>query len=317
MRAPDPTPTDIAAALGPMPPVDARRPGAGSTGVGAVCGATAMVFVGGSVAVSGVLGDAPLATAQATRYALACVLLVVLARLARQRVPAPRGVEWAWLAGVVVTGLVVFNAALVRGAAHAEPAVLGVAVAAVPVVLAVVGPLLEGRRPHPVVLLAAVVVTAGAALVQGLGRSDGVGLAWAGVVLVCEAAFTLLALPVLGRLGPWGVSVHSTWLAAVVFAVLALVTEGPGAVARLRADDVAAVAYLAVGTTAVAFVLWYSAVRRIGAARAGLLTGVAPVAAAVVGVALGGAAPEPLVWVGIAVVAAGLVLGLAGDRARR
>jgi hypothetical protein len=35
-------------------------------------------------------------------------------------------------------------------------------------------------------------------------------MAWAVVVFGCEAAFTLLAIPVLGRHGPWGVSVHTT-----------------------------------------------------------------------------------------------------------
>jgi drug/metabolite transporter (DMT)-like permease len=64
--------------------------------------------------------------------------------------------------------------------------------------------------------------------------------------------------------------------------------------------------------TAVAFVMWYSSVGRLGASRAGLLTGVAPVAAAAVGVLLGGPAPRPLVWAGIAVVAVGLALGLRG-----
>lgn len=62
--------------------------------------------------------------------------------------------------------------------------------------------------------------------------------------------------------------------------------------------------------TAVAFVLWYGAVGRLGAAKAGLLTGVAPVAAAVAGVALDRPVPAAPVWVGVAVVAAGLVSGL-------
>lgn len=75
-------------------------------------------------------------------------------------------------------------------------------------------------------------------------------------------------------------------------------------------------AYLAVAVTAVAFVLWYSAVRHLGPGRAGLLTGVAPVAAAVTGIALGGPAPRPLVWVGVAVVAGGLALGLPASRRR-
>ncbi|WP_425283691.1 EamA family transporter [Geodermatophilus dictyosporus] len=117
-------------------------------------------------------------------------------------------------------------------------------------------------------------------------------------------------MPVLGRHGAWGVSVHTTWLAAVAFAVWGLVWEGPPAVATLTARDLLAAGFLAVAVTAVAFVLWYSTVGRLGAGRAGLLTGIAPVAAAGTGVLLGGAAPSPAVWLGIAVVAAGLAAGL-------
>jgi drug/metabolite transporter (DMT)-like permease len=272
-----------------------------------------MICVGGSVAVSGVLSRAPVFTAEAVRYAVACLILLASSRLTGRRLIMPRGAEWLWLSGVAVTGLVLFNIALVAGSRHAEPAVLGVAVACVPSLLAVIGPLLEGSKPRPALVAAAVVVTCGAALVQGLGRTDAIGIAWAAVVVGCEAAFTLLAIPVLGRHGPWGVSVHTTWLAAVILAGIGLAHEGPTATARLGRQDWLAIAYLAVAVTAAAFVLWYSSVGRLGASRAGLLTGVAPVAAAATGVLLGGPAPRPLVWVGMAVVAAGLALGLRGD----
>jgi drug/metabolite transporter (DMT)-like permease len=276
----------------------------------ALAGATGMIFVGGSVAVSGALADAPVLTVQCLRYALACLLLIGFARLTGRTPVRPRRTEWWWLSGVVVTGMFAFNLALVFGARHAEPAVLGVAVACVPVLLAVAGPLLEGRAVAARFVLAAVVVTAGAGLVQGFGRTDAVGLLWALVTFACEAGFTLLAVPVLGRHGALGVSVHATWMAAALFGLVGLVSEGPAAVARLRADDLAAAGYLAVGVTALAFVLWYTCVERLGPDRAGLLTGIAPIAAAATGVALGGPMPSPLVWAGIGVVAAGLALGL-------
>ncbi|HEY6747459.1 MAG TPA: DMT family transporter [Mycobacteriales bacterium] len=271
-----------------------------------VLGAAAMAAVGGSAAVSATLGDAPLCSAQSLRYALACLLLLGIARATGRRVPRPRGTEWLWLAGVTATGLVLFNVALVHGARHAEPALLGVAVAGTPLLLAVAGSVMAGRRPTARIALSAGIVTAGAALVQGTGRGDGIGVVWAVVVLACEASFTLLAVPVLGRLGPWGVSVHTTWLAAVAFGVAAPVLD----TGTLDAGDLAAIGYLAVAVTAVAFVLWYGAVARLGADRAGLLTGVAPVAAAAAGVALGLPVPGPAVWLGIAGVVAGLVLGL-------
>ncbi|AGZ42112.1 DMT family transporter [Actinoplanes friuliensis] len=273
-------------------------------------GSAAMTCVGGSVAVSGLLAGAPLFTTQALRYALACLLLVVYARLVRFRLVRPRGAEWLWLGGIAITGLVVFNLALVEGAKHAEPAVIGVAIAGVPLLLAAIGPVLEGRSPRRSVLAGAAVVTVGAALVQGFGRTDGAGLAWAAVAFGCEAAFTLLAVPVLRRHGPVGVSVHTTWLAALMLAVLGPLHEGPSAITRLTGTDLLAGAYLAVAVTAVAFVLWYACVSGIGAARAGLLTGIAPIAAALTGVALGGPAPQASVWLGIAVVATGLAIGL-------
>jgi drug/metabolite transporter (DMT)-like permease len=200
--------------------------------------------------------------------------------------------------------------AIVRGVAHAEPAVIVVAVACVPVVLGIAGPLLQHQTPRRTIVLAAVVVTAGSVLVEGTGRTDAAGVGWAALALACEAAFTLLAVPVLPRHGAWGVSVHSAWMGAIMLGVLGAVTEGPAAVTRLTPADWAAMGYLAVMVTAVAFILWYSTVAALGPGRVGLLTGIAPVAAAVTGIAAGGPVPGPLVWLGIVVVIGGLVAGL-------
>src|SRR5579863_10475586 len=127
----------------PAIPVPAAvGPPARQLGPGVAAGAGAMICVGGSVAVSGVLAGAPAFTAEALRYALACLILVALARLTGRRLARPRGAEWLWLAGITATGLVLFNVALVAGSKHAEPAVLGVAVACVPALLAVLGPVL-------------------------------------------------------------------------------------------------------------------------------------------------------------------------------
>jgi drug/metabolite transporter (DMT)-like permease len=260
------------------------------------------------------LTQAPLFTAQALRYASAALLLLVLARCTGVRPVRPRGVEWLWLCGVAATGLVLFNVAVVRGVSRAEPAVIAVAVACAPVLIGVFGPLLEGGRPTRRLLAAATVVTAGGLLVVGTGRTDLVGAGWAVVALLCEAGFTLLAVPVLGRLGPWGVSVNAVWMAAVAFAVIGAVVEGPAAVSRLGTAQWAAIGYLAVMVTAVAFLLWYSAVAALGSGRAGLLTGVAPVAAAGSGAMLGAGLPAGPVWGGMVVVVCGLVIGLCGRR---
>ncbi|WP_433833854.1 EamA family transporter [Actinoplanes sp. CA-015351] len=119
-------------------------------------------------------------------------------------------------------------------------------------------------------------------------------------------------MPLLGRHGPLGVSVHTTWMAAVLFGSAGVLLEGPAAALDLHPTELLAGAYLAVAVTAVAFLLWYTCVARIGAGRAGLLTGLAPISAAIVGMTLGGPAPRPLVWLGITTVAVGLGLGSPG-----
>ncbi len=282
----------------------------------ALRGALAMSFVGSSVAVSAALVDSPLLTGQGLRYALAALLLLLLARRAGAVVRRPRGAEWGWLAGVAVTGLALFNVAIVRAVEHAEPAAVAVAVACAPVLIGLIGPALEGRVPHARVVVAAVVVTGGSVLVEGAGRADAVGVAWAVVALLCEAAFTLLAVPVLPRLSPWGVSVHAVWIAAVMLLVGGALVEGPTATLRLDARELAALLWLAVVVTAAAFVLWYGAVAALGSGRAALLCGVAPVSAAAVGAVTTGHVPGPFVWLGIVVVLAGLALGLAPSRVR-
>ncbi|MGH3353372.1 MAG: DMT family transporter [Nocardioides sp.] len=297
------------------PPVGASRHG--GTLLGIVFAATGMACVGSSVAVSAAITDAPLFTLQAVRYALAALLLLAVARVTGWRVPLPHGREWLWLAGVATSGLVLFNIGVVRGVAHAEPAVIGVAVAAVPMLLAVVPAIATRTLPARSIIIGAMVVTTGAVLVEGFGRTDAAGVGYALLVLVCEAGFTLLAIPVLPRLGAFGVSFHSVWMATVGMAVIGILCEGPAAVTTLDTVDLLAALHLAVVVTTLAFLLWFTAVKRLGSGRAGLLTGVVPVTAAALGVPLHGSVPGPMVWLGTAVVAVGLVIGLSERRRRR
>ncbi len=198
-----------------------KPPGPGRPAARSIAfGAAGMILVGSSVAVSRTLTAAPLCTAQAIRYSLAAVILVAAARRLRIPIVRPRGREWLLLAGLSAAGLVLFNVAIVRGVAHAQPAMIAVAVACVPVLLGVVGPLMQRQRPRLPVVAAAAIVTVGAVLVEGAGHASAAGIAWAAVALACEAAFTLLAVPLLARHGAWGVSVHAVWLGAVMFAVL-------------------------------------------------------------------------------------------------
>jgi drug/metabolite transporter (DMT)-like permease len=283
---------------------------------GAFAAFTAMFAVGTGVTVSAQLVDYPVFAAQAVRYFVAAAILIGAVVVLRRPFPRPRGTDWLWLIGVATTGLVIFNVAVIRSVEHAEPAVVAVFIGAVPLVLLLAEAVRLRQRPSPLLLVGAVLVVIGAALVQGGGRATVEGLAWAVVALACEAAFTLLAVPVLGRLGAVGVSIHTCWIAALMLGALALGIDGAGALPPMHSGAILALAYLAVIQTALAFSLWYSSVGILGAAVAGLFAGVMPIAAALTGVIPGLTTVTPMVIGGSVLVGVGIALGLSARLAR-
>ena len=278
--------------------------------VGIALAATATIVVGTAVAVSGELTDYPVLGGQAVRYGLGALLLVVWARVRRAGLTRPTPRETMRLALLAATGLAGFNVCVVLALREAEPAAVGVVVGAVPLVLALAGPIAERRRPAGPVLLGAILVVAGGALVQGFGRTTLVAFLLSLGALVGEAAFTLLAVPVLPRLGPVTVSLWSCALAAAMLAIVGLAADGTGVLAEPTANEAGALLWLAVVVTAIAFVCWYAGVERLGAERAGLLAGLIPVAALLTGAALGTAGIGLYAALGTALVAVGLTVGL-------
>jgi drug/metabolite transporter (DMT)-like permease len=182
-------------------------------------------------------------------------------------------------------------------------------------VLAFAGPLLERRPFSGRVIVAAVVVAAGAAGVQWAGGDfTAAGLALALGALACEAAFSLLAVPHLSRLGPLAVSTYACLFAVPLLAVWSLIADGPS-LPLPEADQAAAIAYLALAVTVIGFLSWYSAVGLLGVERAGLFSGVLPVSALLVSALLGVAEITPARLLAVAVVAGGVTLGVLHSRA--
>jgi drug/metabolite transporter (DMT)-like permease len=275
--------------------------------------ATGMAIVGSSFAVLDTLRAYPQSGGQAMRYAAAAGLLFLLAG---RRLPRPTGRQAVRLALLAATGLAAFNLLVLAAEASMDPGSVGVIVAAVPVLLALAGPLQDRRRVEPRVVMAAVAVAAGAAAVQGLGgEMTAAGLAAALGALACEAAFSLLAAPLLAPLGPVAVSAWAAILAVPMLLAAGLAIDGPAELVRMPTlDETLGLAWLTVMVTAVAFVLWYSSVRALGVERTGLLTGVLPVSALVVAAVLGRAELTPGRLAGALVVGGGIAVGLMAAR---
>jgi len=252
---------------------------------GPLLAAFACVLVGASFTANSVLGDYPYAGGQALRYGLAALLLLPLIHRAGEPRPAATlrtltGRQWGRLALLAAVGMVGFNLAVLTAERSAEPAVPGVFVGCAPIVVAVLVPLLEGRRPTRPVLYAAALVATGAFTVQGWGRTDLAGLLCSVGALAGEVGFAVLAVPVLRPLGPKLLSATVCAIAAAESAVLGLVLDGGGFLRMPTGTETLALIWQAAVVTVIGFVCWYMGMQRIGAERATLFSGLIPVSAA-------------------------------------
>ncbi len=264
----------------------------------------AYALVGASFTANSLLGAYPYAGGQALRYGAACLLLLPL--LGRRGLAPLRRLtvrHWVRLAVLAAVGMVGFNLAVLAAERTAEPAVPGVLVGCAPVVVAVLVPLVEGRRPAPAVLHGALLVAAGAFVVQGWGRTDPAGIGWSLAALAGEVGFTVLAVPVLRLLGPKALTAAVCGVGAVEAAVLGLVVDGADFVRTPTIEETGALVWQAVLATVVGFVLFYMGVQRIGMERATLYTGAVPIAAALSAALVGGAG------FGVPQAAGGLLVG--------
>lgn len=297
---------------GPAPQRHRRSTGATQrrtliVGVASAGGAT--LAVGSSVAVLGVLTNYPALASQALRYGLAATLLAAVAAV-RPGLPKISMPEALQLAALAATGLVAFNLLVLAALDEAEPAAVGVVVGCVPVVLALTGPLLARRAPVARVVAAALVVTVGAAVVHGVGDTTLAGFFLSLGALVGEALFSLLAVSLLPRLGPVVLSTYVCVIAAIGLGMSALLVDGGQALPLPSAGEGAAIAYLAVAVTAIAFVAWYTGVEHLGVERAGLFAGLIPVSTLFCAAAIGTGSLGLAEALGVLVVGAGVSLGV-------
>jgi drug/metabolite transporter (DMT)-like permease len=273
-----------------------------------------MLLVGASVAMSPALVNYPVLAGQALRYLVAAIALVVVLTARGGRLPRLGQRQWVRLIALASTGLAGFNWFVIEGAKRADPAFLVAVVGAVPIILAVLGPILGRTRVRPMTVGGAVVVGIGIVVVSGATSAPLAAAPYAVGILLCEVLFTLLAMPLLKEITPLQLSA-SLCLVAVPMLAAAAALEPRTAVQMPTVTEGLALLYMAVFTTAAAFLLWYDGVVRLGADRAGLFAGVMPVAGFAAGVALGTSAWSLAALIGILLCGLGVALGLRASNA--
>jgi len=282
--------------------------------LGVLLAGGSMLVVGSSVAATSVITDYPWYGGQAVRYGLGSLLLLAVVRLGRGRWPRLTGRELALLVALAATGIVGFNLFLLAAVERADPGAVGAIVGCVPIVLALAGPLQRREAPSRRLLIAALIVVVGAALAEGAGDVALAGVLLAIGAMICEALFSLLADPLLPRLGPYRLSLVICALSAATFLMIGLVLDGGEVLAVPTRREGLALLYLAVVVTAIAFVAWYRGIELLGVATAGLFAGLIPIGALLGGWIAGTLDLQLWQVAGSLLVGGGVAFGLAGEQ---
>ncbi|WP_211207320.1 DMT family transporter [Stackebrandtia nassauensis] len=284
---------------------------------GAIQATVGMLLVGSLVAVNASINDYPIYTAHAIRYALAAVALCAILAVRKPEPVRLNRREVVLLLALAIGGLAVFNVAIAEATHFASSALVGTIVGSGPIVMAILGPLVaRSGRPSGQVLVAAVAVTVGTAVATGLGGGDPLGALLAAVALAGEVSFSLLAVPLLPKLGALRVSAYTAVISVPLLLAAGWLIDGP---AMLRVPDLgelSAIVYLGLVVTTAGFLLWYDSLPRLGPDRAGLFAGIMPIGAITTMMLLGQGLPSPAEALGAALVVGGILYGVRRTAAR-
>jgi len=240
---------------------------------------------------------------------LTLTTIVLVVRVRRPMAPFPQG---RLLGAIAVWGAAwfgLYNLALNAAERHLDAGTAALLVNVAPVVVAVLAGLLLGEGFPARLLVGMAVAFAGVALIATTTSSGGVDLG--GVLLGLLAALIYAGAAVAQkRLLAQADSLTVTWIGAVA-GTLALLPYLPALLDELEtapASASAAVAYLGVFPTAIAFLTWGYALSRTTAGRLAAATYAAPPIVVLLSWALLGELPAPLALAGGALCLAGVAV---------
>jgi drug/metabolite transporter (DMT)-like permease len=260
----------------------------------------------------------------AVRMLSATVLFLIVMAVARRsegRASAP-GVfytpapftkrDWWTLAWLGLVGHFLYQVLFIGGLSRTSVANSSLIIAASPAIIAIGSALVRHERTGPLHWAGAALSMAGIYVVVGrgaaLGTSGLAGDVMMSVAVLCWAAYTIGAEPLMQRHSPVGVTGWSLVFGTLLYVPATLPRIMAVNWSRVSAASIGALFYAAVLAMGVAYTIWYSAVREIGSARTSVYSNLIPIVAMFTAVLFLG---EPLTvrqMGGAALVLAGVAL---------
>ena len=243
------------------------------------------------------------------------VYLVAIAIARRYRRPSvfytPNPVtrhDWYALAGLALVGHVLYQLCFVGGLARTSVSNSALILAMTPVAIAAINVIRGYERVGPWHWLGALLSIGGIYLVVGRGASLDSGHLAGDLLIVggvlCWAIYTVGSGRLMERHSPLGVTGVSMAIGTVVYVIIAAPAMLRVNWSVVSVETWLALVYSSVFAIAVAYMIWYAAVQKIGGTRTSVYSNLVPIVALAVAVVWRG---EPLS--GTKLAGAGLVLG--------
>jgi len=273
----------------------------------------ALFWSGVFPAVNIVLSSMGLFTSVFLRFWCAAVILLVLLRLREHRLPRPSPRETVLVIGLGMLGISVYNTLFTAGLALVEASRAALIVPTNPAFTALFAALFLKERLGAVraagtalcVLGALWVLTKGNILV--LGQLElGLGEVLLILCIFMWSAYTLLGRVALSGLPALALTAYVMTAGSVMLAVPAWLEQD--SLVRTTWQSWAALGYLVVFGTVLPFLWFYEGVKALGAARAAQFINLVPPLAVAEAVLILGEPMTPALYVGMALVVAGLYL---------
>ncbi|MEP7206314.1 MAG: DMT family transporter [Casimicrobiaceae bacterium] len=276
-----------------------------------------VALIWGGTFIAGRVVTAEMASPQAAlwRYVVASGALLVALAVLERRWPGLSGRQVVGVLLLGATGVFAYNLCFMAGLKTVTASRGALIIALNPAMTALGAAVFFGDRLSPARIAGIVVALTGATVVISHGdvRALVDGALGTGELLLfgCVAswvAYTLIGKRMLRRLSPLAASTYAAWAGTVMLALAALVSGDGIAPPQASLTAWAAIAFLGVLGTAVAFVWYYEGVHAIGPAAAAVFINLVPVSAVVLGVLLLDERLDAATLLGGALVVAGVAI---------
>ena len=273
----------------------------------------ALFWSGVFPAVSIVLKSMGLFTSVFMRFWWAAVILLIVLRLRTHRLPRPSPRETVLVIGLGVLGIAVYNTLFAAGIARVEASRAALIVPTNPAFTALFAALFLKERLGTVRAAGVALCVLGALWV--LSRGDplafkNLDFGWGELLLVLcifmWSAYTLVGRVALSALSPLALTAYVMAAGSLALAIPAWLEQH--SLAGVSWQGWAALGYLIVFGTVLPFLWFYEGVKALGAARAAQFINLVPPLAVAESVLILGEPMTPALYVGAALVVAGLYL---------